>query len=112
MACALCRYGVTDSGLPFATLIAFYRLASVFFLLELKPESVTPSVDAECKSLISICFSKIAGAPTGSPQFFGKPIGINGLRTAPLWIQVLGRAGFTGQKNRSDQPVKFIETLH
>jgi hypothetical protein len=28
-------------------------------------------VDAECKSLISICFSKIAGAPIGSPQFWG-----------------------------------------
>jgi hypothetical protein len=26
-------------------------------------------VDAECKSLISICFSKIAGAAIGSPQF-------------------------------------------
>jgi hypothetical protein len=26
-------------------------------------------VDAECKSLISICFSKIAGAPIGSLQF-------------------------------------------
>jgi hypothetical protein len=35
------------------------------------PESVTPSVDAECRSLISICFSKIAGAPVGSPQFLG-----------------------------------------
>jgi hypothetical protein len=35
------------------------------------PESVTPSVDAGCKSLISICFSKIAGAPLGSPQFLG-----------------------------------------
>jgi hypothetical protein len=28
-------------------------------------------VDAGCKSLISICFSKIAGAPIGSPQFLG-----------------------------------------
>jgi hypothetical protein len=28
-------------------------------------------VDAECKSLISICFSKIAGAPIGSPKFLG-----------------------------------------
>jgi hypothetical protein len=35
------------------------------------PESVTPSVEAGCKSLISICFSKIAGAPIGSPQFWG-----------------------------------------
>ncbi|MEJ2063738.1 MAG: hypothetical protein P8X74_10760 [Reinekea sp.] len=26
-------------------------------------------MDAGCKSLISICFSKIAGAPIGSPQF-------------------------------------------
>jgi hypothetical protein len=26
-------------------------------------------VDAGCTSLISICFSKIAGAPIGSPQF-------------------------------------------
>jgi hypothetical protein len=26
-------------------------------------------VDAGCKSLISICFPKIAGAPIGSPQF-------------------------------------------
>jgi hypothetical protein len=36
-----------------------------------KPESVTPSVDAGCKSLISICFSKIAGAPIGSLKFLG-----------------------------------------
>jgi hypothetical protein len=28
-------------------------------------------VDAQCKSLISICFSKIAGAPIGSPQLLG-----------------------------------------
>jgi hypothetical protein len=28
-------------------------------------------VDAECKSLISICFSKIAGAPIGSLKFLG-----------------------------------------
>jgi hypothetical protein len=35
------------------------------------PESVTPSVDAEYKSLISICFSKIAGAAIGSPLFLG-----------------------------------------
>jgi hypothetical protein len=28
-------------------------------------------VDAGCKSLISICFSKIAGVPIGSPQFLG-----------------------------------------
>jgi hypothetical protein len=28
-------------------------------------------VDAGCKSLISICFSKNAGAPVGSPQFLG-----------------------------------------
>jgi hypothetical protein len=28
-------------------------------------------VNAECKSLISICFSKIAGAPIGSAQFLG-----------------------------------------
>jgi hypothetical protein len=28
-------------------------------------------VDAGCKSLISICFLKIAGAPIGSPQFWG-----------------------------------------
>jgi threonine aldolase len=28
-------------------------------------------VDAECKSLISICFSKIAGAPIGSVKFWG-----------------------------------------
>jgi hypothetical protein len=34
-----------------------------------KPESVTSSADAGCKRLISICFSKIAGAPIGSPQF-------------------------------------------
>jgi hypothetical protein len=27
------------------------------------PESATSSVDAGCKSLISICFSKIAGTP-------------------------------------------------
>jgi hypothetical protein len=33
------------------------------------PESVTPSVDAGCNSLISICISKIAGAPIGSPNF-------------------------------------------
>jgi hypothetical protein len=36
-----------------------------------EPESVTSSVDVGCKSLISICFSKIAGAPIGSPQFLG-----------------------------------------
>jgi hypothetical protein len=28
-------------------------------------------VDAGCNSLISICFSKIAGAPIGSSQFLG-----------------------------------------
>jgi hypothetical protein len=28
-------------------------------------------VDAGCKSLISICFSKIAGAPIGSLKFLG-----------------------------------------
>jgi hypothetical protein len=28
-------------------------------------------VDAGCKSLISICVSKTAGAPIGSPQFLG-----------------------------------------
>jgi hypothetical protein len=28
-------------------------------------------VDVGCESLISICFSKIAGAPVGSPQFLG-----------------------------------------
>jgi hypothetical protein len=28
-------------------------------------------VDAGCKSLISICFAKIAGAPIGLPQFLG-----------------------------------------
>jgi hypothetical protein len=28
-------------------------------------------VDAGCKSLISICFSKIAGAPVGSLKFLG-----------------------------------------
>jgi hypothetical protein len=28
-------------------------------------------VTSERKSLISICFSKIAGAPIGSPQFLG-----------------------------------------
>jgi hypothetical protein len=32
---------------------------------------LNPSVDAGCKSLISICSSKIAGAPIGSPQFLG-----------------------------------------
>jgi hypothetical protein len=38
---------------------------------EFIPESVTPSVEAGCKSLISICFSKIAGAPIGSLKFLG-----------------------------------------
>jgi hypothetical protein len=33
--------------------------------------SVTPSVDAECKSLVSICFEKTAGAPIGSLKFLG-----------------------------------------
>jgi hypothetical protein len=35
------------------------------------PEFVTSSLDAGYKSLISICFSKIAGAPIGSPLFLG-----------------------------------------
>jgi hypothetical protein len=42
---------------------------------KLFPESVTSSVDAGCKSLISICFSKIAGTPIGSPQFPGSKEG-------------------------------------
>jgi hypothetical protein len=46
-----------------------FELQALSHYPELKPESVTPSVDAGCKSLISICFSKIAGAPIGSPQF-------------------------------------------
>jgi hypothetical protein len=58
-----CRYGqLTDQ------LSANGKSIRQQFLL---PESVTPSVDAGCKSLISICFSKIAGAPIGSPQFLG-----------------------------------------
>ncbi|MEJ2062946.1 MAG: hypothetical protein P8X74_06680 [Reinekea sp.] len=44
MACALRRYGVTDSG----------------------------SLDAECNSLISICFSKIAGGTHRFTPIVGK----------------------------------------
>jgi hypothetical protein len=32
---------------------------------------VTSSADAGCKSLISVCFSKIAGAPIGLLKFLG-----------------------------------------
>jgi hypothetical protein len=48
MACALRRYGVTDSGSKFIYIF---------------PESVTPSVDTGCKRLMSICCSKIAVHP-------------------------------------------------
>jgi hypothetical protein len=43
------------------------NIQSSIYSIQVLSESVTP----ECKSLISICFSKIAGAPIGSPQFLG-----------------------------------------